>query len=316
MRERDDKGYPWFSFESDRRGLLPALVVSGIIILAIAGFFVYTRVSSDLSPDSVAGYTYAIAGTLAMLLATFLYGRARRSRGRRVGELNYALRWHSALGVLALVLLFLHSFANFNPRSGTYALYGMIAIVLSGAFGRGIDRLAPRLIAQAASKALTEQGEDRIEVISHNVQAIVSHNTEDLRGFNQHGKREPAPLKLPEHTLGASLDSLDSLPESWDLAYISLAETPQEASRNAQHYRFVPDPKSPLASPGALIPGYDEQMEELQHAQVALQREQFFRALIRYWRAFHVFLVLLTIGLTLWHLEYAAALLLPTFFHH
>lgn len=311
MRERDEKGYPWFSFDSTAQGLIPALVIFVLIVLAIASFFIYTRISRDLSPDSLAGYAYAIAGTLAMLLATFLYGRARRSRGRKIGALNSALRWHIGLGVLALVLLFLHSFANFNPRSGTYALYGMIAIVISGAVGRTIDRLAPRLIAQEASKALTELGEDRIEAISHNVQAIVSHNIESVRGFHtvESGRRELSPAKSVERSGGPAL------PESWDLAYISLAETPQEASRNAQQYRFIPDPKSPLADPGALLPGYSKQIEDLKRAQKALQREQFFRALIRYWRIFHILLVLLTIGLTLWHLEYAATLLLPTFLH-
>ncbi len=312
MRERDDKGYPWFSFNSNAQGLIPALVILLLIILAIASFFIYTHISTDLSPDSVAGYTYAILGTLSMLLATFLYSRARRSRGRRIGELNYALRWHIGLGALALVLLLLHSFANFNPRSGTYALYGMIAIVISGAVGRTIDRLAPRLIAQEASRALTKQGDDRIEAISHTVQAIVSHNTEGMRGFRVTGpgRRELSPTRGMERKAGSAL------PESWDLAYISLAETPQEVNRNAQQYRFVPDPKSALSDPGALIPGYHEQIEDLKHAQKALQREQFFRALIRYWRIFHVLLVWLTIGLTLWHLEYAATLLIPTFFHH
>ncbi|MBA2682573.1 MAG: hypothetical protein H0U76_29785 [Ktedonobacteraceae bacterium] len=308
MRERDEKGYPWFSFDSTAQNLVPALVTLVLIIVAIAGFFIYTRISTDLSPDSVLGYTYAILGTLAMLLATFLYSRARRSRGRGIGRLNSALRWHIGLGTLALVLLFLHSFANFNPRSGTYALYGMIAIVISGAVGRTIDRLAPRLIGREASKALTEQGEDRIEAISRNVQAIVLHNTESVQGFHtvESGRHELSPAKGMRGP---------TLSESWDLAYISLAETPQEVNRNAQQYRFVPDSKSPLADPGALLPGYTEQIENLKRAQLALQREQFFRALIRYWRIFHILLVLLTIGLTLWHLEYAATLLLPTLLH-
>jgi len=312
MQKQDEKGYPWFPFDINRQAFIPTLVTLVLVALAIASFFIYTRVSTDLSPDSVAGYTYAITGTIAMLLATVLYTRARHTRRSKTGQLNYALLWHIGLGVLALVLLFLHSFADFNPRSGTYALYGMIAIVISGAFGRTVDRLAPRLIASEARKALTEDGDDRIEAISRNIQAIVSHNTENIQGFNitKRGKRELSPAKTADRAPGSAL------PESWDLAYISLAETPQEANRNAQQYRFVPDPKSPLSDPGALIPGYSEQMEKLQFAQQALLRERFFRALIRYWRIFHVLMVLLTIGLTLWHLEYAATLLIPIFLHH
>jgi hypothetical protein len=107
-----------------------------------------------------------------------------------------------------------------------------------------------------------------------------------------------------------------ALPTSWDLAYISLAETPQEMERDTGHYRFVPDRKSPLAEPSALVPGLQEQMAELQTVQRALQRERFYRAIIRYWRIVHICLALLTIGLTLWHLEFAATIMIPIYFHH
>jgi hypothetical protein len=37
---------------------------------------------------------------------------------------------------------------------------------------------------------------------------------------------------------------------------------------------------------------------------------------IRYWRVFHVFLALITVALTAWHLEYALSLLIPIWLHH
>ena len=101
----------------------------------------------------------------------------------------------------------------------------------------------------------------------------------------------------------------------WDLAYISLEATPQELSRDAGHYRFIPDKKSELARPGALMPGAQEHMSELREVERAMQREQYYRYVIRYWRAVHVLLVLITLGLTTWHLVYAAQLLLPTLMH-
>jgi hypothetical protein len=106
------------------------------------------------------------------------------------------------------------------------------------------------------------------------------------------------------------------LPTSWDLAYISLEETPQEINRDNAQYRFVPDRQSSLAQPGALLPGVQEHISELNTVRKALQREQFYRYIIRFWRMFHVLLTVVFIGLTLWHLEYAAQLLIPTFFHH
>ncbi len=59
------------------------------------------------------------------------------------------------------------------------------------------------------------------------------------------------------------------------------------------------------------MPGVRAQLEELHSVQSALRREEYYRAIIRYWRVGHITLVFITIGLTLWHLEYATTLLLP-----
>lgn len=316
-RLSDEKGYPWFFLDTDQQWLTTWFVTLILILVFILSLFIYAHFSKDLSPDSVAGYTYAIIGSGFTLLATFLYTRSRRQRQRRVGQLNKSLNWHICFGVLAIVILLLHSFGNFNPRSGTYALEGMIALVISGFIGRIIDRFVPRQITKEVKKALTEHGDDRIEDISRNVQQIVMHNTQNLHTFKPQG----APRSLaPQVAQVVTPDPVSlggtTLPSSWDIAYISLEETPQEVKLNSQQYRFVPDKKSALATPGALLPGYNEQIEELQYVQRALQREQFYRALIRYWRIFHVLLVLLTLALTIWHLVYAGQLLIPTFFHH
>ncbi|GER87928.1 hypothetical protein KDW_20900 [Dictyobacter vulcani] len=315
----DKKGYPWFFLDAMPSWINTWTVTICIILVCALSLFVYSRFSTDLSPDSLAGYSYAIIGSTFMLLATFLYTRTRKSHRRKIGQLNASLNWHICFGIVAMFILFLHSFGNFNPRSGTYALYGMIGLVLSGFIGRQIDRFVPRQITQEVKKALTEQGDDRIELISRNVQDIVSYNTQNLSAFPANA---PAPTKatrpLPNTVAASNPISIrgTSLPGSWDIAYISLEETPQEISRYSQQYRFVPDKKSALATPGALMPGYNQQIEQLQNVQHALQREQFYRALIRYWRVFHILLVLLTFGLTIWHLVYAGQLLIPTFFRH
>ncbi len=152
-------------------------------------------------------------------------------------------------------------------------------------------------------------------IVFYPLQDITTYHKEQVHGF----KPQPDALVAEKdmQTATARLVSRDgtALPTSWDLAYISLAETPQEIERDAAHYRLVPSPKSPLSEPKALIPGLQERMAELHTVQRALQRERFYRAIIRYWRVFHVCLALVTIGLTLWHLEFAATLMFPTYFH-
>jgi hypothetical protein len=307
MRINSKKTYPW---------LISLLATLGAIILLLASLLIYTRVSNDRSPFGLAGLVYAIAGLLFMGLATLAYTLSRRSRKRTVGTLNASLHWHISFGIIALFLIFLHSFGNFELVSGTYALGGLVILVISGLIGRILDRFVPGLIAREVNTALTEKGDDRIESITQTLQDITTYHKEQVHSF----KSQPEALVANKdmQTAAGHLVTRDrtALPTSWDLAYISLAETPQEIEHDAAHYRFVPDRKSPLSEPKALIPGLEEQMEELHSVQRALQRERFYRAIIRYWRVFHICLALLTIGLTLWHLEFAATILYPSWFHH
>ena len=328
QRERNngETGYNWLFFVGGEAWYKRLLIIFLGIAVGVVFYVWYVQHTNDASPDSIAGYTYAIIGTLFLLLAAVLYSIKRRSHKKKtVGQLHKSLNWHICFGVLGLVFLFLHSFGNFNPRTGTYALYGMIALALSGMIGRFLDRMVPRLITGEVHKALTVMGDDRIETISQKLQAIVVHNTQDLHSFAV----VPGEKSQDASTSSTSLMSLSgpvssdfsfihkdqALQTPWDLAYISLEATPQELSLEANHYRFVPDKKSALVHPGALMPGAQEHISELQEVEQAMQREMFYRYVIRYWRKFHILLSLLTLALTIWHLVYAGQLLLPVLLH-
>lgn len=306
------------------------LLVTILILGAGIAFYAwYSRTSPDASPDSIAGYGFAILGTLFAIMAGVLFSRRRRQPKKRVGQLHASLQWHMCFAVIALVFLFLHSFGNFNPRTGTYALYGMIALAVSGFIGKMLDRLVPRLIAGEANRALTMEGEDRIESISDKIEAIVEHNSATISGFNPAGQvgqsgqpGQPSRARSLVSLSGGPLSNHfpfeyqnQPLHTPWDLAYISLEATPQELSREAGQYRFIPDKKSELTRPGALLPGAQEHISELREVERAMQREQFYRYIIRYWRRVHVTLVIVTLGLTIWHIVYAAELLIPVLLH-
>jgi len=183
----------------------------------------------------------------------------------------------------------------------------MIALIVSGLVGRMLDRLMPRLIAAEAHQALTAQGEDRIERITDKVKSMVVHNTQGLRGF-------PSPASTSEQLQNGN-GAQPAMRMSWDLAYISLESTPQEVSREGGGFRLVPDRKSQLLRPGALMPGTEEPMGELEDVRRAMQRELFYRHVIRYWRRFHILLALTTVGLLIWHIVYALQLLIPIWLH-
>jgi hypothetical protein len=313
---QEEERYPWFFFNQSPKRMI-SLTFTIVVLLGLAIFyFWYSRANIDPTPDSVVGYSFAIAGTIFALLAGLRFTLFRRSRGRRVGDLNNSLNWHVSLAVIAFALLLFHSFGHFNPRSGTYALYGMIALVVTGVIGRILDKMLPRMMTAQVNKALDSRGEDRVESVSRELRSIVAHNEQDVRGFNMHNGKSRKRSGRAAASVGAASARGEALQTPWDMAYISLDELPQELERDSVQYRFVPDRRSNLARPGALMPGVRDHLQELQRVERALKREQFYRYLIRYWRIFHILVAVVTLGLTLWHLEFAATLLLPLMFKH
>ncbi|HLJ36100.1 MAG TPA: hypothetical protein VKU38_20750 [Ktedonobacteraceae bacterium] len=153
----EEKGYPWLFFYVTKAWLLGLLVT--LIVVAIAGGFYlwYSQFGNDVAPDSTIGLIFASAGTLCFILAAILYLRHRRSQRRKAGQLNASLHWHIFLAIMSLALIFMHSFGNFNARTGTYALYGLVALVISGFIGRLMDRIMPRLIASEVAKTVILQ---------------------------------------------------------------------------------------------------------------------------------------------------------------
>jgi hypothetical protein len=314
-----EKGYPWLFLHMRSSWVIGIAVVFVVCGLGLAFYMWYSQSGFDTSPDSWAGLGYAVIGTLCLLLAAVLYSTRRRLRKRVVvGQLNTSLKWHVLLAVMGLILLTMHSFGHFEPISGTFALYGVIVLVISGFVGRALDHYLPRLITREVDKVLTMQGGDRIDSVSQELQAIVVHNAQENRGIPVNpphtadmriSPHTPAPNGLPFVTNGQSLGA------SWDLAYISLEPTQQELDHNAPQYRFIPDKKSALNRPGAFMPGAEEHLLELQDMQLAMRREQLYRYIIRYWRVLHILLAFITIGLVTWHIIFAAMLLAPRFFH-
>lgn len=309
---KGEAGYSWL-YRSTAMNSGVRVLITILVITLGSGFFAwYTRTGNDVAPDSLVGFVYAGIGTFLLLLAAILYTMRRRShRRRKLGGLRASLGWHICFALMSLAFLGMHSFGELNPRSGTYALYGMVALVISGLLGRVLDRLMPRLAAVQVDKALTAQGSDRIETISQKLQAIVVHNTQHIRGFTAPDRRQLVPSSQTR-----ALSWRDqTLHTPWDLAYLSLESTPQELSRETNQFRFVPDKKSEFLRPGALMPGSQEQISEMEEVRQAMQYELFYRYITRYWRKFHILLALTTLGLLIWHVVYALQLMIPVMLH-
>ncbi|HEY7354944.1 MAG TPA: hypothetical protein VH590_00715 [Ktedonobacterales bacterium] len=257
--------------------------------------------SKDVSPDSIYGYGFAITGTTLLLLVGVVYPLRKRLGRRKPGRVHAFLAWHMVGGLLGLALIFMHAVGNFNPRSGTYALYGLIGVVISGVIGRVLDRFSPRLAARAALEALSANGEDRLDDLEDELAAIADDaraRREELQEQGTHGtpwdlayydldpEVEQIPTLLRQGVRGESGAILDLRQLSGPLAMPRQQHTP--ANRQ---------------STGALA-------RQAKGIQRAMGREQFHLHVVRVWRRLHVLISLAALGLLAWHLEYAVTLLL------
>jgi hypothetical protein len=206
----------------------------------------------------------------------------------RFGLLHAALSWHIVGALLALALILMHAAGNFHPRTGTYALCSLIALVVSGIIGKQLDRLAPRLAARAALRTLTSDGEERLEALVGVLDTKQRQSRRlDLLRRNRHGK---------------SLDERVASSPPWDLAYYNLDASVEE----------IP---SLLHRPRQTSVRTAQSRREMQASlskdlRQAIGLELFCLRLIRIWRYLHTMLSGLTLILILWHLEYVATLLL------
>jgi hypothetical protein len=306
--ERDQTGYSWLFFQPNQQWKL-SLLVSSLILAASIGFFIWCRIASnDMGGDSFGGLVFAVAATVFMLLAAISFSLRRRARKRHVGELNGVLNWHICFGVLALVMVFMHSYGNYNPRTGTYALYGMVALVISGLVGRALDRVMPRLITKQVSKVLTNRGEDRVEVLWGELRSPGTMNRQKSRGFPSLWGKIASPLSFSGI---AAPKRQDSIQDGWDMAYVSLDPAPRNRKGSTGQFPPAADPRMPFATAGKLTAPVQERMEVIEEAEQALEQESFYRYIIRIWRTFHIALAVVTVALTLWHIEYAFALIIP-----
>jgi hypothetical protein len=208
----------------------------------------------------------------------------------RFGLLHLALTWHIIGGLLALALIVMHAAGNFHPRTGTYALCSLIALVVSGIIGKQLDRIAPRLAARVALRTVTREGEERLEAL------VGVLNTSQRQTRRVDSPRRDRHRKSPdEHE--ASVPPWDP----WDLAYFDL-DAPADEIPSLLH-----GPSSSTVHPTLGGPGMQASLSE--ELRQAIGLEKFFLRLIRIWRYLHITLSGLTLILILWHLEYAATLL-------
>ena len=109
------------------------LVPIGAVVL---GYGWIRRTEGDITAETGTGYFLGIAGSLLML-TLLIYPMRKRIRSLRfLGNIPGWFRLHMLLGVVAPVLIILHSNFNFGSLNSTAAMTAMLIVAGSGFVGR------------------------------------------------------------------------------------------------------------------------------------------------------------------------------------
>lgn len=288
----------WRSSQAMRVAVVCALLLGAGLVLA---YLTYLRDSPDAAPDSPVGVGFAVAGTLLFVLVGAGYvARKRLPRLRRSRALQTALSWHIVGGVLALALILMHAAGNFHPRSGTYALYGLIAVVVSGLVGRAIDRFCPRIAAMASLRAVQTEGAMRARLHRHHREEQAALSASARHRIQRPPTRRRAATPTP------------TVPEAqWDLAYYDMPRGARSLPPALS--AMTPLPRMAGEGPGVgaaprPMPDVADRASQSADILAAMERMRFAVTLVRVWRHVHQLLCVVTVGLIIWHLVFAATL--------
>lgn len=142
-----------------------------IVLIALAGLPYYlTSVSerphselhADFKPGGLWGHGLGIIGSSMIIIMLSYSLRKRRKFGLKKGPLNKWLSIHIYLGVIGPLLITLHTAMKFGGIV-SISFFSMVAVVLSGVFGRYIYMQIPR---DSRGHALTlEKSQARLDAI-------------------------------------------------------------------------------------------------------------------------------------------------------
>jgi thioredoxin reductase/Pyruvate/2-oxoacid:ferredoxin oxidoreductase delta subunit/cytochrome b561 len=139
-------------------GLLRALTIGFLLALTTLTFALkhsdfYTlpleaqpvhELYAKLRPSSGIGLWFGIAATLLIVVNLLYLLRRAQKAGFTFGSLKAWMTSHIATGILALLLALLHGGMSLRNTVGGHALWGLAALLLTGAIGRYFYAYVPR----------------------------------------------------------------------------------------------------------------------------------------------------------------------------
>jgi hypothetical protein len=147
------------------RGWIVAVVLLTAIAAAIYAAAV-RKMPNGPSGGSAVGLAFGIAGSALMVFAGLLGARKKRPAWR-LGAVQFWLKGHVWLGLLAFALILFHAGFRLGGTLTTVLMILFALEVASGIFGLVLQRVLPRmLLARVPRETIFEQIDDKIALLA------------------------------------------------------------------------------------------------------------------------------------------------------
>jgi uncharacterized MnhB-related membrane protein len=115
-----------------------AMSIFSVMVLVLAGIWAFWDKDYAVVGDSDVAYNYGLVGGIMMLVVLIYALRKRLRIMRKLGDMRYWYYFHFVLGVVAPILIVLHTSFELRSINGSVAFIAMLSIVFSGFIGRYI----------------------------------------------------------------------------------------------------------------------------------------------------------------------------------
>jgi hypothetical protein len=168
-------------FLTNRKSVAWRWIAAVLLALLLASYAWYARSGGETHGGTAWGIGYGIAASgLVLLLVAF--GWRKRAYGSKVGTLEGWLQAHVYLGLLAPVVVLLHTGFRFEDRVALAAFGVMALVAFSGVVGAAFYTVYPRLLTEVQSNLAPAETSERLNRLTASMARLASGRSPAFEG--------------------------------------------------------------------------------------------------------------------------------------
>ena len=174
-----------------RSGILWRRIFAVLLIAAAVSYYRYQQ-NEYPHGGSKTGIIYGLIGLGLIYLLAF-FGIRKRWYKSTLGTLEQWLQSHIYLGILAFVILLMHTGGRFNDKIAITTFILVFIVVASGAVGAVLYVTVPRMLTEVESNLTVEEISDQLNQLGKNMARLSSGRSTPFQRIYDEVMKESLP---------------------------------------------------------------------------------------------------------------------------